>query len=325
MSPNEILIHDHLVSRRQQLAGVTDLPEHPRMIDLLLEVDSALERLDHGDWGLCTICHGPVESDRLLTDPLVSVCLDCLTIEQRSALEHDLATASQIQSALLPARLVETPAWEIASVYEPLGAVSGDYIDVIKSVNGSGHPLVTLGDVAGKGVAAAMVMSHLHALLRSLIQLDLPLPELLDRANAMLLAATTASSYATLVVIRLFPDGTAEVANGGHEPPIAVRSDGVEPLPVTGMPVGLLPSVSFRTHRIRLEPGDSLLLFTDGLSEAPDENGSEFGRRRAASIAGRNQGKSAAAILASTREELDAFLDGGQPADDLSLMAIRRL
>jgi sigma-B regulation protein RsbU (phosphoserine phosphatase) len=222
-------------------------------------------------------------------------------------------------------RSPETAGWEIASVYEPLGAVSGDYIDIVESANGFRQPLIAFGDVAGKGVAAAMVMSHLHALLRSLVALDLPLPELLDRANAMLLAATTASSYATLVAIRLGVDGSVEIANGGHEPPLVVRSEGVEPLPVTGMPIGLLPKVQFTSHRTTLEPGDSLVLFTDGLSEAPDANGSEFGRRRVGAVAARNHGRRAAEVLSDALAELEGFQGESPRADDLSLMAIRRL
>ncbi|MDH3403922.1 MAG: serine/threonine-protein phosphatase [Acidobacteriota bacterium] len=320
---NDHLIRDHLVQRRQRLAAVVDPPRHPDLTRLLLSVDSALERLAQGDWGACAVCHEPVESDRLLADPLVSVCLGCLTPEQRRALEHDLETAARIQAALLPPPRVERSGWEIARVYEPLGTVSGDYVDVVEPADGEGT-LIAFGDVAGKGVAAAMVMSQLHALLRSLIRLELPLPELMERTNALLLASTTASSYATLVVARLGDDGALEIANGGHLPPLVVHAEGVRPLPITGVPVGLLPEVRFQTLETRMEPGETLLLFTDGLSEAPDAAGSEFGPRRVGATAARHHGAAAPAMLATLRNDLDAFLSGSPRVDDLSLMAVRR-
>jgi sigma-B regulation protein RsbU (phosphoserine phosphatase) len=324
MPSTEILMRDHLLDRRQQLAAVVDLPARTDLVDLLLRVDSALERLGGGEWGTCTTCHDPVESERLLADPLVSVCLDCLSAEQRGTLEHDLATAARIQEALLPPPSLDIPGWEIASTYKPLGPVSGDYMDVVLSESGAGT-LVAFGDVSGKGVAAAMVMSNLHALLRSLVRLELPLAELMERANSMLLAATTASCYATLVVAEFGADGLVEAANGGHVPPVVARPAGLETLPVTGTPVGLLPDVGFHTYETRMEAGDTLLLFTDGLSEAPDSAGSEFGRRRIGSIVSHHRGAPASEVLAAILRDLDGFQAGAPRTDDLSLMAIRRL
>ncbi len=317
------VVQERLLERRRRLAAVPDAAERPELVSLLLEVDAALERLETGGWGLCTVCRDPVESDRLLADPTVSVCLGCLTPAETRALEHDLATAARMQAALLPAGRIRADGWEVGYLYDPLGPVSGDHCDLVRP---EGGPLwALLGDVAGKGVAAALLMSHLHALFRSLIGLDLGVAELLERANRLLSESTGGSSYATLVAARLADDGSIELANAGHPAPLVVRSDGVERLRATGLPFGLFPGSTFTVRRAELAPGDLLVLYTDGLSEATDERGSEYGRRRVTELALRAHGRPVEEVLASCRRDLEGFLDGARRGDDLTLMAIRRL
>ena len=123
--------------------------------------DPALQRFENGTFGLCEECHDPIEPERLLADPLMRVCLGDLTTKQRQALEDDLELASEIQNGLLPRPQAEADTWKVDFVYEPAGIVSGDYVDVIRH---DGELYFILGDVSGKGMAASLLMSNLHAM-----------------------------------------------------------------------------------------------------------------------------------------------------------------
>ncbi|MGB5660904.1 MAG: SpoIIE family protein phosphatase, partial [Thermoanaerobaculia bacterium] len=131
---------------------------------------------------VCEICDDPLHEDRLHAGPLKRVCIECLTDEQRQALQHDLDVAAQIQAHLLPERNFSFGRWQIHYHYEPLGAVSGDHIDLIRPGR-TGHALHFLfGDVSGKGVAASILMANLQALFRSLVNQDLPLAQIMSTA-----------------------------------------------------------------------------------------------------------------------------------------------
>src|SRR5258705_3809532 len=178
----EPLLREQLVERRQRLEAAIDvLPDTPEIIRLLGEVDAALQRMDRGVYGLCEVCHDPVEAERLLADPLIRFCLGDLTPYEQRALEEDLQLAAQIQTGLLPHHDKKVPGWDVAYYYQPAGVVSGDYCDFI---DGEDHTLhFVLGDVSGKGVAASMLMAHLHAMFRTLISINLPLSEMIERAS----------------------------------------------------------------------------------------------------------------------------------------------
>ena len=171
----ESFLHDQLVARRQRLessARVVGLAGG--IAELLSEVDAALARIETGTYGLCESCHDTIEKDRLLADPLVRLCLDHLTEGQRRALEQDLEFAGQLQRGLLPQANLQFGGWAVSYHYRPLGLVSGDYCDLVARENGSTDLFFALGDVSGKGVAASMLMSQLHAIFRTLATTDLP-------------------------------------------------------------------------------------------------------------------------------------------------------
>ena len=161
-------LHSQLEDRKRRLQEAIALaPRNGSLAGLLHEVDSALDRMNKGTYGLCEECHDPVEQDRLLADPLVRYCLDHLTDKQRAALQRDLDLASEVQRNLLPRANFRGGCWDTSYHYAPLGPVSGDYCDLIPS---DGQLFFVLGDVSGKGVAASMLMTQLHALFRSLTQ-----------------------------------------------------------------------------------------------------------------------------------------------------------
>jgi len=319
----ESTFRDQLMDRRRKLesavAGKTPSGDVAR---LLMEVDSALARMDDGTYGLCEVCHEPVEIDRLIADPLVRFCIDHLTPREQRALEDDLALAARIQRELLPKADTRVDGWEISYVYHPARVVSGDYCDLINSSDGA--LFFMLGDVSGKGVAASMLMAHLHALYRSLILTGLGLASLMERASHVFCESTLPTHYATLVGGRAEPSGEIEICNAGHPPPLVVTRDGVSDIEATGLPVGLFCEERFSTVRVRLAPDDALLLYTDGVSEGRDDAGAEYGRERLRRLLASCYGQPAADVLRMCLEDLRTFRGGTAATDDLTLMVVRR-
>jgi sigma-B regulation protein RsbU (phosphoserine phosphatase) len=177
-------LNQRLLDRRQRLqTAISEFKETTHLVRLLEEVDSALQRMDKGSYGLCEVCHEPIEEERLMADPLMRNCLDHLTSDQQRALEQDLDLASRIQTQLLPHKSLRFDGWEAYYHYEPAGPVSGDYCDLVSSETERGDIFFLLGDVSGKGVAASILMAHLHAMFRSLIAVGLSANQLVERAN----------------------------------------------------------------------------------------------------------------------------------------------
>ena len=205
----DAVLHGQLLDRRERLQNARSQNVFDMDVSRLLsEVDAALMRFEKGTYGLCEECHTPIESDRLLADPLMRVCLEDLSEKQRHALEDDLQLASSIQNALLPKTDLGSKLWEFDFHYQPAGIVSGDYCDVIAD---DGELYFVLGDVSGKGMAASLLMSNLHAMFHSLVPLGLPLHELMGRANHMFCESTLSNQYATLVFGKINASGEAEV------------------------------------------------------------------------------------------------------------------
>ncbi len=317
------LYRDQLLDRRQKLeTAVATLGRPDEVSRLLQEVDAALGRMHAGTFGLCATCHDPIEPERLQADPLTQFCIDHLTPVEQRALEHDLDLAARIQRELLPRPDVRFDGWEVAYHYQPAGPVSGDYCDLVPG--NAGHFHFLLGDVSGKGVAAAMLMSHLSAMLRTLITLDLPLSQLMERASRVFCESTLPTHYATLICGRASSSGEIEICNAGHPPPLVVQADGIVKLDATGMPIGMFYTQSFSSRTVRLAPGSTLLLYTDGLSEAQNAAGLEYGIDRLAALAASSNRKPQATIETCVRD-VAAFRGATGANDDLTLLAIRRL
>ena len=319
----EPLLREQLIDRRQRLQTATSAFHRPAELTRLLEeVDAALHRMDIGTYGLCEVCHDPVEPERLLADPLTRFCLGDLTPHEQRALEEDLELASRIQIGLLPPATQKVDGWEVCYHYQPAGAVSGDYCDLIRGEDQSLH--FVLGDVSGKGIAASMLMAHLNAMFRTLISINLPLEQMVERASRVFCESTLPTQYATLVCGRANTSGEVEVCNAGHPPPFLVQEGTVTSIAATGLPVGVFCSESFSVHRVQMKKGDTLFLYTDGLSESLDGAGREYGAERLSRLLNSNPGLSPDAIVSLCRQELHAFAEGKAPRDDLTLMAIRR-
>src|SRR5262245_62902904 len=162
----EVIVRDQLFDRRQKLeTSLVKFSESGSLRQLLQEVDAALERLGAGSYGLCEVCHDPVETERLISDPLARFCLDHLSPREQQALERDLEMAARIQAELLPQPDSAFGSWQVARHYEAAGPVSGDYCALAS--DGGGSIFFIVGDVSGKGVGAGRSMTPAHATLPS--------------------------------------------------------------------------------------------------------------------------------------------------------------
>ncbi len=314
-----------LQTRRARLkAAIQEVGETAHLTHLLQEVDAALGRIQNGTYGLCEACHESIEEDRLMADPLICFCLDHLTTNQQRALEQDLELASQIQRGLLPKRLVTLNGWEVYYHYEPAGPVSGDYCDLMDAGSESGDLYFLLGDVVGKGVAASMLMAHLHAIFRSLVAAGVPASHLAERANRVFCESTMATYFATLVCGRAARGGKVEICNAGHCPPLWVQDGKVTSIDATGLPIGMFCDGQYSAQTVHLAKGDSLFMYTDGLVEARNASDVEYGTTRLASFLAKRYALSPQELTEAGRQDLRTFLLGATKADDLTMMVIRR-
>ena len=161
MTTTDGFLREQLLDRRQRLEFVVaGSREHSDLVQLLDQLDSALERMNKGTYGICDFCHEDIGKEGLLTNPLTRFCLEHLSPAERSFLEEDLELASQIQREMLPKPHLVFGGWEIAYHYKPLGAVSGDYCDVVTRDGEDQSLILILGDASGKGLAASMLMAH---------------------------------------------------------------------------------------------------------------------------------------------------------------------
>jgi phosphoserine phosphatase RsbU/P len=321
-------IRGQLEKRREELNAVLASPAAAApaasLIELLGEVDSALHRMDEGTYGICTQCHDSVEQERLLADPLVRMCLDHLSSDEQRALERDLELAARVQRGLLPRTDVRHGDWRVHYLYKPAGMVSGDYCDLIPPAGGDGELVFLLGDVAGKGVAASLLMTHLHAMFRSLAGVGLPLDKLLEMANSVFCQSTLAGQYATLICGRAGQRGEIEIGSAGHLAALLVAKDGVRQVSSTGVPLGMFSSSRYTIQGVRMERGDSLLLYTDGISEAVNASGAEYGATRLSNIAGERHGWVPQELAAACMKDVQSYSAGRKQADDQTLMVVHR-
>jgi phosphoserine phosphatase RsbU/P len=313
-----------LLERRQRLeATISYMHGVPQLVLLLKQVDAALNRMDDGKYGICEVCHDPIEKERLRVDPLVCVCLDHMTETQQHALEQDMELASKIQSTLLPQNSVLVAGWEIQFHFAPAGPVSGDYCDLLSSKNAEDGLFFVLGDVSGKGLAASMLVSHLHAMFHSLISVGLPSYRMLAEVNRLLCESTLATHYATLVCGQLKHSGEIELCNAGHVPPFLAHKNEIERIDATGLPLGLFQSSEYSIQTLKANPGDTLLLYTDGLCEAVNATG-EYGIERIGKLVRDNYKLPPKELIHQVLQDLNVFMSGKAVTDDLTVMAIRR-
>lgn len=245
-----------------------------------------------------------------------------LTKDQRDTLEDDLQLVVEVQRGLLPQRDFACGGWQTSYYYEPAGLVSGDYCDVVDA--GPAGLYFMVGDVCGKGVAASFLMAHLHATFRTLISMALPIKVMLERASRVLCETTLPMHYATLVCGRAKANGMVEICNSGHPLPLMVDKRGVTALMESGRPFGMFPDEEFSITEVSMKPGESLVLYSDGVSEATDIFGDEYGATRLRNVVRGGHEMHPSTLVAACRDDVLSFRRGAEQIDDVTIFVLGR-
>jgi sigma-B regulation protein RsbU (phosphoserine phosphatase) len=338
------MVFNHL-TRGDIFGEMATLDDDVRSASITAEVDSVLLRLDQKTLHdlivgqpeismamISSLCHSLRDRVQDLTNDYVHI----------KTLERELEIGREIQSSFLPERLPCIDGWQIAAYFKGARECAGDFYDVFE-MGKSNRIALVIGDVCDKGVGAALFMTLFRSLIRasatsghSIDWGDISPAGAADPTSQQLLKSVrltndyvaqthgNSSMFASLFFGMLDPDkGSLVYANCGHEAPMVVNSDGVKALlDVTGPVVGIFRYADFRVQEIELEPGDTLLAFTDGVPEAMNSHGERFGNGRLHRLLAVPQ-PSAGTLLERITAELQNFADGASQSDDITILAAR--
>jgi len=254
-----------------------------------------------------------------------------LELADRVVMKRDLEIAKDIQAWLLPGAPLQIPGYQIAYATRPANTVAGDYYDVILRPGPSpseDRVLFVVADVAGKSIPAAMLMATFQASLRTLSTSGVALAELVAGVNRY--ACTNSMGgvrFTTAFFSELDPQtGDVRYVNAGHNVPILRKNSGeVERLEAGGLPVGIFPESPYQTGTTRLEPGDLLVIFTDGIVEAVNSNDDEYGEPELIALVHRASALPPAELLRTLLTELDRFVGNTPQHDDMTCLLLKRV
>ncbi|HEV7375576.1 MAG TPA: SpoIIE family protein phosphatase [Pyrinomonadaceae bacterium] len=242
----------------------------------------------------------------------------------RERLEQELQLASEIQQRFQPTQAPNVPGYELQGISFPCYEIGGDYYDFIERADG--RMIVTLGDVSGKGTAAALLMSSLHAAVHAQASSHSSLADTISAVNKYLAENIPSNRFITLFYAELDPaSGGVSFINAGHNPPLIVHAAGTtENLSAGGLPLGIRHDADYSEGRTQLHPSDVLVIYSDGVSEAVNPQGEEFGTERLYQVVSNNLNASAAGIRDRIEAALTKWAQGTPAADDITLVIVKR-
>jgi len=287
-------------------------------------IETSLEKAEEGTLGVCVVCQGYVDTSLLEMDYTAAVCLDHYSEAERRRLESELELSQVVQRALLPQRMPDIRGVELAAFSRPSEIIGGDYFDFFQFRDGT-HGLV-IADVSGHGVSAGMLMSSLQTAIRTMApETDSP-AEILERINRFYIHNIHFTTFVTVFLARFDPVTlTLTYVNAGHNPPAVRRRENaaIHWLKPTAPAIGLAEDFHARMESIGFSKGDSLLLYTDGVTEVSNISNEEFGQDRLAALVQQHADHPATDLLQAVRRELSVF-GGNKPlVDDVTMVALR--
>jgi phosphoserine phosphatase RsbU/P len=255
-----------------------------------------------------------IEHERLLEERL-----------EKRRMEEELKVASEIQMRLQPVAPPKIAGWDMTGVSFPCREIGGDYYDFIQSKNDP-YLTVAVGDVSGKGTGAALLMSSLHAAVRAQAQTRRSISEVMAEINEYIFENSPSNKFLTLLYGQLNPQtGELKYSNGGHNPPMLLRTTGeVLRLDKGGLPIGMMKAMPYQEASVFFNTGDVLVIYSDGITESVNEKDEEFEEERLIEVVRHNLSRSASGIRDRIDEALSRFVGTMAPVDDMTLMIIKR-
>jgi serine phosphatase RsbU (regulator of sigma subunit) len=243
---------------------------------------------------------------------------------ERERMERELELASEIQQRFQPSSPPVVEGYEFQGISFSCYEIGGDYYDFIERENGK--VIIALGDVSGKGTSAALLMSSVHAAIHAQISAKSSLYDTVCSVNRYLTENTPNNRFITLFIGELDPlTGRMSYINGGHNPPIVARANGdLTLLDSGGMPLGLMAVADYEMGEFSMSPGDGIIVYSDGVSEATNLADEEFGMERLTDVVAKSIGLSAAGIRDKVESALSSFTQSAPPNDDITLVIAKR-
>jgi phosphoserine phosphatase RsbU/P len=240
---------------------------------------------------------------------------------EKTRIERDLRIAAEIQQALLPEGTCEASCADLAASSVPCRTVGGDFFDYLElGDRGFGF---ALGDVAGKGAPAALLAAAVQSNFIAQAPVSSDPADTMARINKALLRRAIEARFATMFYGAVAPDGTLSYCNAGQEPPLVLRRDGMAWLEAGGPVLGLLPGASYEFETVKLDPGDLVVICSDGVTEARNAAGDEFGRERFVEAIDGGHGSRPEAVLERLFAAVRKFSEGAAQADDITGLVLR--
>lgn len=254
-----------------------------------------------------------VENTRLLEERL-----------ERERMERELALATEIQQKFQPSSPPVVPGYEMQGISFSCYEIGGDYYDFIKRDNDQW--VIALGDVSGKGTAAALLMSSVHAAVHGQIAAKTPLLQTVYAVNKYLAENTPPNRFVTLFIAELDAEtGTLNYVNAGHNPPLIARADGsIEQLESSGFPLGMMDIATYDLGQIKLASGEALVIYSDGVNETVNPKEEEFGMERLSQTVRSNLNRTASGLRDKIEAALSTFAQGADAPDDITLVIVKR-
>jgi serine phosphatase RsbU (regulator of sigma subunit) len=271
-----------------------------------------------------------VEFDLRFWGGLLLLVLLLLELADRVVMKRDLEIAKEIQSWLLPGAPLQIPGYQIAYATRPANTVAGDYYDVILRPGaspGDTRVLFVVADVAGKSIPAAMLMATFQASLRTICSSNASLPELVAGLNHYACSNSQGGVRFTTAFFAELDPATGKVVhiNAGHNAPMLRRSSGtIERLDIGGIPVGISPEVVYQAGETTLNPGDWLVIFTDGVVEAINTKGEEYGEPNLLRVVEDGAGTTPSEMLRRLLADLDGYVGNTPQQDDVTCLLLKK-
>jgi sigma-B regulation protein RsbU (phosphoserine phosphatase) len=289
--------------------------------DRLHVIDESLHKIEEGTLGVCEICHESVDTELLTMDYTATVCLGHYSEEELRQLESELEMSKVVQRALLPQQAPNIPGLNVAAFSRPAQIVGGDYFDFVPFKDGA-HGFV-MADVSGHGVSAGMLMTSLQTAFHTLVPMAESPLDVLERINHLYMHNINFTTFVTIFFAKLDPvSRKLTYANAGHNSAYLLRANKQDEvlLHPTGPAIGLMEGFLLHTQEVDLSPGDTLVLYTDGVTEAADPSGIQFGLDNLAQVVRDNADLTAEQIIPRILSAVNAFTGGAQPLDDTTLV-----